>query len=440
MGAKELLQQECLNIEQQLNLTLEQKYGADGSRGFYDECRLRLKVLADSANQALASDHVELRRLTIHVIELSNLICRIERSSLGEYSWAFVEELQPIADSFCSLLSCTGVTVPPKVFVLADGGLDKYAIWPERNRPSSSQRLILTIVFPKTLKDYVLLHSILGHELGHALYQSTNHLKQVRSDVLPHLCKGILGNPAQTAAHVYSATAPVETKESLAEWAKFGFTQPILFMYGGASWPSWIEEFFCDLMGVVTFGASFIAALCKILLGIDSTGVRIGPRHPPTAWRIKMVLQCARLEKIDDLGLADHPLQDNLRKFWDGLKSLDSNDPWNAVFDDADLAQAIAGLKKILTPCKPSLCPDTDLDRTRELVASLERFVPPCGSKIDTPRAVNLPEIDFREILFAGWLAAEGKNEKQFEIINKLCQHAIMQRRAIKIFLEPKVS
>ena len=434
MGAKDLLQQECRNIQQQLDLTLKQKYGADGSRGFYEECSVRLKFWADSLKHTDENDHIELWKLTQRIIELSHLIGRIERSSLGEYSWAFVEELQPIANSFCSVKALSGEVVRPKVFVLADGGLDKYAIWPESNRPPPSKRLILTIVFPKTLKDYVLLHSILGHELGHALVQCTEHLKEIRNRVLPHLCKGVLSDPARTATHVFSASAPVAAKVSLQHYSNRGITQANFFKFG-ANWESWIEEFFCDLMGLVTFGASFVAAHSKLLLGLDPTGERIGPLHPPTAWRIKLILQCAKLERLADSASSDHPLFGRMNQFWDELKNQQSNDVWNSIFTDADLAQAIASLKTILTPCVPSLCPVMDLDRVAELVSALDRHVPPCGARFVSTGVIDLPRIDFREILFAGWLAAEGKNEKDFEIINKLCQHAIMQQSAIKIFL-----
>jgi hypothetical protein len=434
MSAKDLLRQECQNIQQQLDLTLKQKYGADGSRGFYEECCVRLKFWSDSLDQTAANDHIELGRLTQRIIELSHLIGRIERSSLGEYSWAFVEELQPIANSLCSVRARSGEVVPPKVFVLADGGLDKYAIWPEANRPPPSKRLILTIVFPKTLKDYVLLHSVLGHELGHAIVQRTEHLKEINSKVLPHLCKGLLSDSAQTAAHVFSAAAPAAAKASLQDYIDLGITQAEFFKFG-ANWASWIEELFCDLMGFVTFGASFVAAHCKLLLGLDPTGERISPRHPPTAWRIKLILQCADLENLTTSAPNGHPLAARLNRFWTELKRQQSTDAWNSIFADADLVQAIAGLKAILAPCTPSLCPPMDLDRIAELVSALDRRVPPCGAKVVSPGIIDLPKIDFREILFAGWLAAEGKDEKDFKIINQLCQHAIMQQSAIKISL-----
>src|SRR5690606_18264266 len=145
MAAKQFLLQECSNVRHLLNATLKHQYGLDGSREFFEECSTRLEYVTHSMQRAAPGDSTGLRALGAQLNDLSWLICRIERSSLGEYSWPFVECLKEIANAICTEDTLQGKDIPPKVYVLADGGLDKYAIFPEQKRPSASKRLILTI-------------------------------------------------------------------------------------------------------------------------------------------------------------------------------------------------------------------------------------------------------------------------------------------------------
>ena len=175
MSSKAFLLQECENVRDLLENTLRHDYGVDSSRHFFDECSTRLGSLESEIAATLETDVSMLSTLGRFLSELAELICRIERSSLGEYSWPFVEELKRISSAVCRESTLYNSNSNPHVYVFAEGGLSSYAIYTEVGRPSFCQQRLLTIVFPKSLKNFVLLHPILGHELGHAIWQVSKH-------------------------------------------------------------------------------------------------------------------------------------------------------------------------------------------------------------------------------------------------------------------------
>lgn len=134
---KDFLLLECDGVKRVLHETLRYDYGGDGSRDFFEECEIRLDFIRNEIEQTDVSDHLALQNGGALLIELSDLISRIERSSLDEYSWPFVEELKEIALAICTEATIKNPHTPPKVHVLSDGGLDKYAIYAEPKRPSA---------------------------------------------------------------------------------------------------------------------------------------------------------------------------------------------------------------------------------------------------------------------------------------------------------------
>ena len=148
MQAKDFLLSECKNLNSVLQQTLRYEYGLEGSREFYEECEARLAHIEKELTQIANDDFDGLSDSSIELENLSSLICRIERSSLGEYSWPFVEEFKHIAKAVCTEPSSLKPGVPPKVHVLSEGGLSAYSIYTEPNR-SISQKRILTIILLK---------------------------------------------------------------------------------------------------------------------------------------------------------------------------------------------------------------------------------------------------------------------------------------------------
>lgn len=435
MSAKAFLLQECTNVKGLLAQTLRYEYGVDGSRDFFEECSTRLEFIAGELAGTSDTDLVALTNCGRQLNELASLICRIERSSLGEYSWPFVEELKKIATAICTEATLLGGNTPPKVYVFADGGLDTYAIYPETKRPSASKRLILTIVFPKSLKHFVLLHPILGHEVGHAIWRCSKHQSVLDSQVISKLkdAAGLFASPAATASHLFSAAAPTEAKEFLRTLALHGVDQTNIFDW--ADWDAWIEEILCDLIGLTTFGPGFVAALCELLYGLVPSGVGFGTQHPPVAWRVNLILRGATLLGYDALPAAPHPLRQPLERFWHQLAAVRAQDPWFDIFTQGQLQGALTAIQSLLAQYQPSPYPMPAFGTVQDLLNKLMNQVPPVGFSIDSTGVPVCNAVDFRHIIYAGWIASRQDSPMEFDLVNRLCQHAIMQQGAIDMTL-----
>ena len=94
MKPVDFLKNEADNLQFVLDQTLRYDYGLDGSREFYEECCARLKHIESELKTIDATDVEVVCEVAKYIDDLSELICRIERSSLGEYSWPFVEEFK----------------------------------------------------------------------------------------------------------------------------------------------------------------------------------------------------------------------------------------------------------------------------------------------------------------------------------------------------------
>ena len=436
MTTKAFLLGECDNIGALLDRTLRFDYGLEGSFEFYEECSARLGILQSELNAVDPANLPQVGILSRGLAELTQLICRIERSSIGEYSWPFVEELKRIAASICTEATIDDPDAPLKVYVLAEGALDAYCIYHERLRPSYAKRRLLTIVFPKTLKHFVLLHSILGHEIGHAIFGCTKHQATLVKDVLSHLTHvgGAFETAAATAAHIFSNTVPPSV---LADLSSRGATEANLFVEF-SDWSSWWEELLCDVIGLVSFGPAFVAAECSLLYSLDVTGLGVGPYHPLVAWRINLLRRGAKLLGLDLLPENDSPLKEAMQEFWNYIDTFVKNDPWCDVLDDAEFLAALNGAEKLLSLHKPAAYPPPSFEAMEKMLSAIHRLVPPVGFAVDSQGEPHCDNVDFRHILYVGWIESRRQNGSgtTFSIVNKLCEHAIMQQRAISIALE----
>lgn len=436
MSSKAFLLDECENVKDLLEKTLRHDYGLDSSQPFFDECSARLQLLTEQLNATDAADVTMLGALGRFLSELAQLICRIERSSLGEYSWPFVHELKKIATAICRENTLASPDTPPHVYVFADGGLASYAIYTEQRRPTAAKERLLTIVFPKSLKNFVLLHTILGHELGHAILQCSKHQRELIDKVLTHLVRagGALENPAATAKHLYSASAPKEFRDLLAVHANL--TEATIFSV--LDWSAWIEEILCDLIGLVTFGPGFLAAQARLLYSVNPAGTSFGPKHPPVVWRFNMIRTCASILGYDTLPPAASPILADVEAFWKYVDQFKNSDPWCDVLPAAQLQDAITGVRTLLDAHPPSSYSAVPEGCLESLLAKLIDLVPPVGSELgDDDKPLNT-HVDFRHIIYAGWIATQNERAIPFKRINQLCEHAIMQQHAISKQLNTK--
>ncbi len=432
MVAQKFLLQECANLRVLLEKTLRYEYGSADSRVFYDECSARLTSLEAVISATTAP--APLSEEGYHLNQLANLICRLERSSISEHSWPFVYELKRIASAICTEDTLAGSDTPNQIYVLADGGLDKYQIYLETRRPSYTQKRLLTIVFPKSLKHFVLLHSILGHELGHAIWRCSKHNKEMRDKVEKHIKQGVFASQGATATHIYSPAAPSDEKEFLGRYPSM--QQATLFP-NNANWGAWCEEILCDLVGLVTFGPSFVASECELLISINPAMVGFGPLHPPTAWRLNYLLDGAKILGYDARPPSKHPLRADADDFWAYLETFRRTDPWYSVFPNDQLQHALNGMRDLLSRHPPTEYPIPTTECLAHLVPMLYRNVPPVGFRMANGGSPQCERVDFRHILFSGWIAKASKPQMPVNIINQLCEHAIMQQIAIDTELSP---
>jgi len=432
--AQEFLLQECRNLRGLLNKTLRYEYGgAVDSRIFYQECNARLVSLEKAIGSAI--DPAALGEEGMHLNELANLICRLERSSISEHSWPFVHELKRIASAICTEDTLTGTDTPNQIYVLADGGLDTYQIYPEGRRPSYTQKRLLTIVFPKSLKHFVLLHSILGHELGHAIWNCSKHKREMRDQVEKHVKEGVFASPDMTATHIYSTTAPLKERDFLGS-CPASMKQDNLFL-SYANWDAWCEEILCDLVGLIIFGPSFIASACELLTSMNPVGSGFGPQHPPIAWRLNYLLDGAKILNYDARPPNGDPLRADIDAFWASLETFRSPDPWYSVFTSDQLRRALSGMQSLLSRYPPTEYPSPTFESLEQLVSMLKHQIPPVGFQIMSDDLPKCKSVDFRHILFSGWIAKASRQVMPVDVINKLCEHAIMQQIAIDITLSP---
>lgn len=431
--AREFLLQECKNLRDLLNKTLRYKYESADSRIFYGECSARLASLEKAVGNA--ADLAALGQEVIYLNELANLICRLERSSISEHSWPFVHELKRIASAICTEDTLAGTNTPNQIYVLADGGLDTYRIYPESRRPAYTQKRLLTIVFPKSLKHFVLLHSILGHELGHAIWRCSKHKREMRDQVEKHIKEGVFASPDETATHIYSSAAPLNEKGFLGA-CPASMKQGNLFP-NYANWEAWCEEILCDLVGLVIFGPSFVASECELLTSMNPSMTGFGPGHPPTAWRLNYLLDGAKILGFDVRPPDAHPLRADIDTFWTHLETFRSTDPWYSVFTDDQLQRALSGMKTLLSRYPPTEYPVPTFDRLQHLVSMLKRQIPPVGFGIANDGSRTRENVDFRHILFSGWITKASQPAMPVDRINKLCEQAIMQQIAINIAESP---
>lgn len=318
--------------------------------------------------------------------------------------------------------------IEPIIHVIADG--QGYWIYNEDQVPSisSSQRLVV-IAFPRPLKHHVLLHAIFGHELGHTAIRTAVAGNVLQIDVMGALAtKGHMVNAATTKAWLNDATAPKEITSALED----------------CDHQLWIEEIVCDLFGLLLFGPGFFAAHRTYLLPISSNAYNFCQTHPPYAVRHKMLIRTMRLlgwekTRTDTSHGEFHQAED---KF---LKTIleDKFNDWADVFDDTQLNDAIAGVRKIFTNCGTLGYEPIDADRLVHLVGRLKNGLPPIIAEIEPDGTPKLEKVEISQTLYAGWVywagrehlkTAEGETLDFFKT-NRLCDHALLQQSAINLAL-----
>ena len=145
------------------------------------------------------------------------------------------------------------------------------------------------ISFPKVEANYVLLHCMVAHEIGHGLYQEKNleddliPLVQIKDTTLDRLAREIV----ESESNKQDVSAEVPLKE--AEVTESLRIKGVLTQAINEIIRNWVEELTSDGFGVCIFGPAYFFAFINFVSAIrllHSTS----PTHPSP--RIRMELMC----------------------------------------------------------------------------------------------------------------------------------------------------
>lgn len=155
-----------------------------------------------------------------------------------------------------------------------------------------------------------------------------------------------------------------------------------------------------------------------------------------------MMLTAAKILNYDNIKLNDVGFEATARKFWEHMESSRKDNAWFDLFTETNLTIALKSLNDLLNQ-NNVFYPEHSTKIIEPLVKQLSKLIPPVGYKVDPGAPDTSFHVDFRHILYAGWLASEhmlpddevnGELKKiDFNILNRLCEHGIMQQIAIDL-------
>jgi hypothetical protein len=429
LALKQFLTEECANVQNLLDETLRYAYGSEESKQFYDECLLRLESISAGIASTAETDLLQLQALAYQISFLSRLISQIERSHLGEFSWPFAASLKDLAVTVCRDSALPSSASDPLFFFCAEGGLTSYRVWYDPPNAILIRRRISNVVFPRSLKHHVLLHPILGHEVGHAAQAVPKLAGELNTKVVNVLVRG----------------SPLETTNAFQTWLKSACGIDARPKELADTLESWRQELFCDLFGLLLIGPSFVFAHRSLLLSLDSTGIAISGSHPA------LFSRCAMLDRaVDHLGWKMAPggagsvVKDAMARAFGMCDSVVRGaPPASRILDDLQIDLATDALADVLRTKDPALLSQPSFGSIREMVDGIFSLTPPVRTTIVSDDEFRNPKSDFRDILLAGWLAWHSPRRPgglTFLSINRLCDRAILFERAIARWNAPSAS
>jgi hypothetical protein len=445
LDPKGFLLVECQNVEQILQESLRYRYSEDVAAKYYTECFARLGSIVNGIKSVPMDEPDLLQDWREQLGTLSVLITHIERSHLEEFPWPFAFELERVAHDICAHYARTKDVL---FFFMADGSPISYAVRGDEFLTVRRSK-IYSVFFPRTLKDYVLLHAIFGHEVGHVISLAAGASEKKGSEI------------SDVEMDLF-ADSRFATIDGFYEWcrANIGVLSKASDSYLKENLKSWRREIFSDLFGLLMMGPSFLYAFQSLLAPMYAPDQKLAfvPRHPPYPLRMVILHQAAEYLKMfyGDEGGDAAKLFRKLDKEFRATAKPFLNSEFAVVRDDK-IHAAVSSLQKLMEKYdKPSVLyqrPENAL--LSELIKSLKKHIPPVG-----PKQINgdgslqpLQLVDFRSIIHAGWItwaqrSADNKNDdlddvsenvsesERFRTLNRFCAHAIMQQGGIRRLLD----
>ena len=249
---------------------------------------------------------------------------------------------------------------------------------------------------------------------------------------------------------IRKADADPAVKTELANFAaqnggqQFAFTQ--------ANRNSWLIELICDLVGIMLFGPSFLAAHYAYLQPLHPNPYQINvalPTHPAFAVRHRLLVQVMKVTGWDAAitGANDGHFHEAEKAFL-AATLADSYSQWVQFFTDDEVRLAVAGIRKVFQPHPNIAYQPLPAPKFVALIDRLVKGHPPVIASMSDVGAPELERIHISQTLQAGWVYWLGREKLKaigqyvpldFLNTNKLCDQALLQQRAIDLALDAGV-
>ena len=270
---RRLLHDLCQVVESALGLLLETEEELDSLQDSDIHVRIRRAwILLAHVHEYLP--WVETSALERAPFELGPVVERMARTHLGKTDVSvrtdpiFNYSVIDLGTNIAKLLAATGVT----------------PIEPRRT---------LFISVPTSEASSVLLHPLVGHELGHQIATTEKLVERVYS--------ALTWDPAAVLAVIEARIKPVADsdqpnkvgrQETFGEWARRGAEVQVRRDLEQVT-HSWLEELLSDAIGTCFFGEAFLNAL------LDFSALPMGgsASHPPTELRLQVISRV--MDRID---------------------------------------------------------------------------------------------------------------------------------------------
>ena len=427
------LLEEYENVSVLLKETLRHDYGAIDGNSYYKECTSRLEGLRLMIDQIEHEEDDRIPGFLAILAGIANRVSLIERSHLGEFSWPFAATIREIANRLLVERNLKRELAPPIMHTIAEG--TGYHIRTEQKPEVHASQRIAIVAFPRQLKHHVMMHAIFGHELGHAAFYTNVSGDILRNRVIPALREA----------------GPLQTKDTLTAWLQLGNAPQIIKDRVAKGLPKiqpvqveqWSLELMCDLFGLLTFGPAFVAAHRTLLEPASRSPNDVdfkNSTHPPLAVRRRTLTDAMRLLGWTKPSIVTPgPAQDAEAAMLAYLLEDDGN-PWSQFFDDDRLKKALDHLGSVFDdhPDLRAMPPEAAI--TEELVMRLSRRLPPILESVDKDGRATQKKMKVDQCLYAGWAYWFGREALggahgplTFLQTNRLCDHALLQQRAIDL-------
>ncbi len=263
--------------------------------------------------------------------------------------------------------------------------------------PARFPRPLFLATIPAVEVDQALLHGILAHEIGHALYND----RQLPACIFPvDIDQAAL---REVVEHVRAPARPSVDDGSTQEAAPLDqmTLRSVITSGVNSTITNWITELACDVYGVLTLGPAFIFASLRFSTAfqrLDATSAT----HPPDRLRLRL-----QFKTLDSLYSASD-FSATTRAYLDDWRSL----ALLSVGSVRDLLEhlALASIKddvldRIVTCAKKSLAP-SDICGPNRYKAAITSLVPLINAQIPPAEVVKGGTVSIADaagILNAGW-------------------------------------